>query len=64
MHRALEKLEPMPKSYSCRWESFSFFSRKYHINALLKEMENIQNIAAASVLAKTYRDDLMLDLRS
>ena len=37
-------------------------TKTFRIHALLKEMEKYMPIAAASILAKTHRDELMLKL--
>lgn len=61
MHRALEMLTPVPDFIAVDGNRFSPFK---HINhqCFVKGDGRFQNIAAASILAKTYRDDHMLEL--
>jgi ribonuclease HII len=61
MHRALEKLDPCPKHILVDGNRFHSFKKIPH-QCIIKGDGKFQNIAAASVLAKTYRDDLMIDL--
>ena len=61
MHRALEKLDPCPNHILVDGNRFHSFKKIPH-QCIIKGDGKFQNIAAASVLAKTYRDDLMIDL--
>ena len=61
MHRALEKLDPCPSHILVDGNRFHSFKKIPH-QCIIKGDGKFQNIAAASVLAKTYRDDLMIDL--
>lgn len=61
MHRALEKLDPCPNHILVDGNRFHSFKKIPH-QCIIRGDGKFQNIAAASVLAKTYRDDLMIDL--
>ncbi len=61
MHKALEKLDPCPDHILVDGNRFHSFKKIPH-QCIVKGDGKYQNIAAASVLAKTYRDDLMIDL--
>ena len=61
MHKALEKLDPCPNHILIDGNRFHSFKKIPH-QCIVKGDGKYQNIAAASVLAKTYRDDLMIDL--
>jgi len=61
MHKALEKLDPCPNHILVDGNRFHSF-KKIPYQCIVKGDGKYQNIAAASVLAKTYRDDLMIDL--
>ena len=61
MHRAIEKLDPCPNHILVDGNRFHSFKKIPH-QCIIKGDGKFQNIAAASVLAKTYRDDLMIDL--
>ena len=61
MHNALEKLDPCPNHILVDGNRFHSFKKIPH-QCIVKGDGKYQNIAAASVLAKTYRDDLMIDL--
>jgi ribonuclease HII len=63
MHRALDKLRPSPEyiiadgNYFAPWYSVPF-------KTIIKGDCKYQSIAAASILAKTYRDDYMNELHN
>jgi len=58
MHLALEKLEKKPEYILVDGNRFHAFGEIPH-QCIIKGDGKYQNIAAASVLAKTYRDDYM-----
>lgn len=58
MHRALEKLEVMPQMVLVDGNRFKPFQNIPH-QCIVKGDSIFLSIAAASILAKTYRDDLM-----
>lgn len=61
MHRAIEKLKPEPELLLIdgnRFNPYKFIAYQ----CIVKGDNKFLSIAAASVLAKTYRDDLMTDL--
>lgn len=64
MHRAIEKLNIKPTHILVDGNRFHPFKKIPH-QCIIKGDGKYRNIAAASVLAKTYRDDLMhtLDLK-
>lgn len=61
MHKAIESLELTPEFISVDGNRFHAFKEIPH-QCVIKGDAKYQNIAAASILAKTYRDDLMLAL--
>jgi len=61
MHRALEKLEKEPECLLVDGNRFKPFG-KVPYSCMVKGDGRYLSIAAASVLAKTYRDDLMAAL--
>ena len=61
MHKAIQKLKPTPIHILVDGNRFHLFKNIPH-QCIIKGDEKYQNIAAASILAKTYRDDLMLAL--
>lgn len=58
MHLALDKLKISPEFISVDGNKFRKYKEIPH-QCLIKGDANYQNIAAASILAKTYRDDFM-----
>jgi ribonuclease HII len=61
MHRALDKLEVRPKHIIVDGNKFNAYQDISH-NWIIKGDAKFRSIAAASVLAKTYRDAIMQDL--
>ena len=61
MHKAIFKLKIQPEFIAVDGNRFHPFKEVPH-QCLIKGDGKYQNIAAASILAKTYRDDLMLTL--
>ena len=61
MHKAIESLELTPEFIAVDGNRFHAFKEIPH-QCVIKGDGKYQNIAAASILAKTYRDDLMLAL--
>ena len=61
MHRALEKLDPKPQSILVDGNRFKPFGEILH-HCVIKGDAIFSSIAAASILAKTYRDDYMQKL--
>ena len=61
MHKAIQKLKPIPIHILVDGNHFHQFKKIPH-QCIVKGDGKYQNIAAASILAKTYRDDLMLAL--
>ncbi len=61
MHLALEQLSPKPIHIVVDGNRFKPF-KEIPFDCIIKGDGKYQNIAAASILAKTYRDDLMLAL--
>lgn len=61
MHKAIESLELTPEFIAVDGNRFHAFKDIPH-QCVIKGDGKYQNIAAASILAKTYRDDLMLAL--
>lgn len=61
MHKAIESLELTPEFIAVDGNRFHAFKEIPH-QCVIKGDAKYQNIAAASILAKTYRDDLMLAL--
>ena len=61
MHRAIDKLDVVPQFIAVDGNRFKPYGEiPYHCQ--VKGDATYQNIAAASVLAKTYRDELMREL--
>jgi ribonuclease HII len=60
MHRALEKLRPQPELLLIDGNRFKPYRQTRHA-CIVKGDGMYLSIAAASVLAKTYRDDFMYD---
>lgn len=61
MHRAIEKMNQMPDFIAVDGNKFVKYKNIPH-ECVIKGDAKIQTIAAASVLAKTYRDDYMEQL--
>lgn len=61
MHKAIQSLELTPEFIAVDGNRFHAFKEIPH-QCVIKGDGKYQNIAAASILAKTYRDDLMLAL--
>jgi len=61
MHLALKKLNPQPKNIIVDGNKFIPY-KKIPFKCIIKGDQKFQNIAAASILAKTYRDDKMQKL--
>ena len=61
MHKAIESLKLTPEFIAVDGNRFHAFKEIPH-QCVIKGDGKYQNIAAASILAKTYRDDLMLAL--
>lgn len=61
MHRALELLEPQPESLLIDGNRFKPY-RHLPFHCMIKGDGRFRSIAAASILAKTYRDDYMMQL--
>jgi ribonuclease HII len=61
MHRALEKLGTVPEHILVDGNRFKAY-RKIPHTTVVKGDEQFLSIAAASILAKTYRDDYMREL--
>lgn len=61
MHRAVDKLNQQPKHLLIDGNRFNPYPNIEH-TCMIKGDARFMNIAAASVLAKTYRDDMMADL--
>jgi len=61
MHRAIEKLDVVPQFIAVDGNRFKPYGDIPH-HCQVKGDATYQNIAAASVLAKTYRDELMREL--
>jgi ribonuclease HII len=61
MHKAIQKLKPTPIHILVDGNRFHPFKKIPH-QCIIRGDGKYQNIAAASILAKTYRDDLMLTL--
>jgi len=61
MHRSLDKLEVKPEYIIVDGNRFYAYKKIPH-QTIVKGDGKYMNIAAASVLAKTYRDDFMLKL--
>lgn len=63
MHRALADLKPIPNHIVVDGNRFKNFG-KIPYQCVVKGDQKFKNIAAASVLAKTYRDAYMQDLHN
>jgi ribonuclease HII len=63
MHRAVDKLMKKPKLLLIDGNRFNPYSGIDHV-CVIKGDSKFQSIAAASILAKTYRDDIMLELHA
>ena len=61
MHRSLDKLKVRPEFIIVDGNKFNPY-RKISHECIIKGDNKFQNIAAASILAKNYRDDLMKNL--
>lgn len=61
MHRAIDKLKVIPESLLIDGNRFKPYQKIPH-TCIVKGDAKFQSIAAASILAKTYRDDYMLRL--
>jgi ribonuclease HII len=61
MHIAISKLSVIPSHIIVDGNRFKSFKKIPH-TCIIKGDEKYQNIAAASILAKTYRDDFMIRL--
>lgn len=61
MHRALEQLDPQPEALLIDGNRFKPY-RNLPFQCMVKGDGRFRSIAAASILAKTYRDDYMMQL--
>ena len=61
MHRAIKKLKIVPGFILVDGNRFSKYENLQH-KCIISGDSKFQNIAAASILAKTYRDELMIKL--
>jgi len=61
MHRAIEKLNVIPEHLIIDGNRFKSYKEITH-TCIVKGDAKYLSIAAASILAKTYRDDYMMDL--
>jgi len=61
MHRALDKLKVRPEFIIVDGNKFKPYKSVKH-ECIIKGDNKFQNIAAASIIAKNYRDDLMKNL--
>lgn len=61
MHLAIEKLNPQPQFLLIDGNRFTSYKKIKH-QCIVKGDATYANIAAASILAKTYRDDFMMKL--
>ncbi len=61
MHLAIDKLKPKPSLLLIDGNRFMPYNTLKHV-CIIKGDEKIQSIAAASILAKTYRDEYMVAL--
>lgn len=61
MHLAIEKLNPQPQFLLIDGNRFTPYKKTKH-QCIVKGDATYANIAAASILAKTYRDDFMMKL--
>jgi len=63
MHRAIDQLKQIPELLLIDGNRFNKYKKINH-QCIIKGDGKYLSIAAASVLAKTYRDDIMLDLHN
>lgn len=63
MHRAIDQLKQVPELLLIDGNRFNKYKKINH-QCIIKGDGKFLSIAAASILAKTYRDDIMLDLHS
>jgi len=63
MHRAIDQLKPQPKHLIIDGNRFIPYKKIPH-QCIIKGDGKYAAIAAASILAKTYRDDYMMDLHN
>lgn len=63
MHRAVDQLKPAPESLIIDGNRFNKYKNIPH-TCIVKGDSKYLSIAAASILAKTYRDDYMDDLHT
>ena len=61
MHRAIDQLNPAPESLLIDGNRFNPY-RDLPFHCIIKGDAKMLSIAAASILAKTYRDDYMMQL--
>ena len=61
MHRAIEQLKPKPKHLVIDGNKFNPYKKIPH-TCIIKGDGKYMNIAAASILAKTHRDELMYNI--
>ena len=61
MHRAIDQLDPAPESLLIDGNRFNPY-RNLPFHCIVKGDGKLLSIAAASILAKTYRDDYMMQL--
>ena len=61
MHRAIDQLNPAPESLLIDGNRFNPY-RDFPFHCIIKGDAKLLSIAAASILAKTYRDDYMMQL--
>ena len=61
MHRAIDQLDPVPESLLIDGNRFSPY-RDLPFHCIIKGDAKMLSIAAASIIAKTYRDDCMMQL--
>jgi ribonuclease HII len=63
MHRAIDQLKQVPELLLIDGNRFNKYKNINH-QCIIKGDGKFLSIAAASVLAKTYRDDIMMDLHN
>lgn len=63
MHRAIDQLDPKPEALLVDGNRFRPYPDIPH-TCMIKGDGRFKNIAAASILAKTYRDELMQELHA
>ena len=63
MHRAIEGLNIEPEKLLIDGNRFNPFKKTPHV-CIIKGDSKYQSIAAASILAKTYRDEIMIKLNN